>query len=137
MKFFKLRLSAFVILAFILIGVQEASAQKAYFNSTTGRKVVNKETLVFTCEMKELQSNIAATALAAKIKSYEGVRNVEMKDFNVNKANFIISVPKKQGIMMLQNSFVAAGIQTVYIDGKPLKSTDMAAVVKGMNKKKK
>jgi hypothetical protein len=136
MKKIKLTLSSFAIIAFMVLGVQSATAQKAYFNSKTSRKIVNQETLVFTCDMQELQSKTAATVLAEKIKSYKGVRTVEVKDFNVNKANFVISVPKKQGILTLQNSFLAAGIQTVYLDNKAVKTSDMATVVKGMNKKK-
>ncbi|MBA3972277.1 MAG: hypothetical protein H0X46_09070, partial [Bacteroidetes bacterium] len=55
MKNFKLTLSSFVLVAFMLIGVQKTTAQKAYFNTKTTRQVVNNETVAFTCNMQDLQ----------------------------------------------------------------------------------
>lgn len=119
----------------MMIGVQKANAQKAYFNSKTSRQVINQEMLEFTCDMQDLKSKDAATALAAKMKASKGVKNVEVKDFNLNKANFLISMSKKEGVLVLQNAFLAAGIETVYLDNKPVKTSDLATVVKGMKKK--
>lgn len=136
MKKFKLTLSSFVIIAFMIMGVQKAAAQKACFNSKTSRQVVNNETVAFVCDMQQLQSKESANTLANKIKTYKGVKNVEVKDYNINKANFVISLPKKRGVAILQNALLAAGIATVYIDNKPVPTSQLTAVVQGMKKKK-
>jgi hypothetical protein len=136
MKNFKLALSSFVIIVSMVIGAQKAVAQKAYFNSKTSRQVVNQKMLVYTCDMQGLKSKEAATALAAKMKASNGIKNVEVKNFNVNKADFVITINTQKGILVLQNSLLAVGIETVYLDNKPVKTTELSTVVKGMKKKK-
>jgi hypothetical protein len=70
------------------------------------------------------------------MRASNGIKNVEVKNFNVNKADFVITINTQKGILVLQNSLLAAGIETVYLDNKPVKTTQLSAVVKGMKKKK-
>ncbi|MCX6296029.1 MAG: hypothetical protein NTX97_08180 [Bacteroidetes bacterium] len=135
MKNYKLAFTSFLTIIALVIGANRANAQKAYFNSKTSRQVVNQETLVFTCEMQELKSKDAAVVLATKMRATKAVTNVEVKDYNVNKANFVISTPKKQGLLSLQKALLGAGIETVYLDSKPIKTSELAQVVRAMKKK--
>ncbi|MDQ3048842.1 MAG: hypothetical protein M3R27_14925 [Bacteroidota bacterium] len=132
----KLRILAIIAAsAFLMVlSTQTASAQKVSLNTSTGKKVINEKTIVCTFLIEGITSKADADKLAAKL-AVQGIQKAEIQNYNANKADLVLTLPKSRGAHTIQDVFVAAGIKTVVVDGKEVNTSNFAETMKSTSKK--
>jgi hypothetical protein len=123
--------------ALCLFSMQTASAQKMMFNSQTAFTVVDERTTTYACTVEEISSLADAEALAAKLAAYKGILKAEASNFAAGKADLLVTVVKNESLFTYKSAIAEAGISTVYLDGKPVKTEDVMNVVASMRQAKR
>jgi hypothetical protein len=133
MKMIKLLPVVLVAAFFSFTGT--ASAQKLSLNTSTAKNTVNASVVEITLKATELASASAANTLVGKLKTGNGIQNVKLENMSGQNADIVVTLPKSNHGATLQRALQVAGIETITVDGKLIKTSELVATVKAEKKK--
>jgi uncharacterized membrane protein YraQ (UPF0718 family) len=126
------------VIAFIMGLSANIFAQKstAYLTEKTVKKEVDERTAIVSFQLSNIADEQSKQKYQDSFKTYKGVQEVRATLQADNMASFSIKMLKKGTVEALQNMFLAAGIETVNIDGTTVETKEMANHIKAHKEKK-
>lgn len=110
---------------------------KAYFDSKTAKQKVNERTVSFTFDVDNIANDQQRTALNDKFKkSIKNVTAVTSSITTANKAKFVAVMIRENHKETLKTMLLAAGIQTILVDGKEVKTVNLVEYLESLKKEK-
>ncbi|MBL7889665.1 MAG: hypothetical protein JNL24_08935 [Bacteroidia bacterium] len=127
-----------VTLLFMVSSVASLVAQnKAYFDSKTAKQKVNERTVSFTFDVDNISNDQQRLAVNDKFKkSIKNVTAVTSTLTASNKAKYVAVMIRENHKETLKTMLLAAGIQTIIVDGKEVKTTQLVEYLESLKKEK-
>lgn len=127
-----------VTLLFMVSSVASLVAQnKAYFDSKTAKQKVNERTVSFTFDVDNISNDQQRLVVNDKFKkSIKNVTAVTSTLTASNKAKYVAVMIRENHKETLKTMLLAAGIQTIIVDGKEVKTTQLVEYLESLKKEK-
>lgn len=104
---------------------QNMSAQKLKFDSNTSFTKISAERVSYKCEMESISSLGEAKTFAANLAANKGVIEATASNFSAGKAQLTVVLPITQSLYMYKTILVKMGVNTIYVDGKAVKTEEV------------
>ncbi|MBN8696185.1 MAG: hypothetical protein J0L87_06620 [Bacteroidetes bacterium] len=127
-----------VTFLFMVSSVASLIAQnKAYFDSKTAKQKVNERTVSFTFDVDNISNDQQRLAVNDKFKkSIKNVTAVTSTLTASNKAKYVAVMIRENHKETLKTMLLAAGVQTIIVDGKEIKTTQLVEYLESLKKEK-
>ena len=110
---------------------------KAYFDSKTAKQKVNERTVSFTFDVDNISNDQQRLVVNDKFKkSIKNVTAVTSTLTASNKAKYVAVMIRENHKETLKTMLLAAGIQTIIVDGKEVKTTQLVEYLESLKKEK-
>lgn len=117
-----------------------AQSMKAYFDSKTTKNKINDNMVAYTFQVDNITTEKQEQQLEEKFKSSNSVVNVKGKLMAEGKATYVVSVNKMKNRESMRDMLIAAGINTISVDGTDVetaKSVEYSDSLKEKQRRKK